>query len=254
MPEMATNDMPSEQQDFLSEFDVKKDDVLTDPLAVAGTDSADESDDSVEQTEKLKNRAFRRLEQKYQEEREASIALNERLKVLSEVGKFRDDVGDDTLKEVEAIFGTDTPEKAQATNILKKALSGMSETAVERALERFNASREDESGAVRTDDRTLDRYDEHWEDEYGIDMSDDNVRRGMYALTERLSSKDEDGNIREYADPDGVAEMFLAQREKASNSRAKELASRSSQRGGASSGSKIEQDAMERALKDAGII
>jgi hypothetical protein len=224
-------------------------------LEVPGeTDKPEKEESDFALEERLKNRAYKRLQDKYQEEREASIALNERLKVLSEVGKFRDEVGDDTLKEVEAIFGTDTPEKAQATNILKKALSGMSDAAVERALEHFQASQEEETGAVKREERNLDRYEEHWEDEYGIDMQDDATRRGMYALTERLSSKDEDGNIREYADPDGVAEMFLAQREKASNARAKELAGRSMQRGGASQGSKIETDALERALKDAGII
>jgi hypothetical protein len=224
------------------------------------TTVTEEPEKEVEETEeekevKHKNREFRRLEKRYQEEREAGIALAERVKVLSEVGKFREEVGDDHLKEVEAIFGTDTAEKLQATNILKKALSGMSEQATQKALEKLEESRDSESQAVRQSEQELDQILERVEDEHGIDMSNETNRKGYLTLLERFSSKDDDGNIKEFADADATAEAFLSSREK-SSSRAKDLASRGMVRSGASSGtdSKLETDSNERWLRENGII
>lgn len=241
------------QAEFLKDLDI--DQKVTDDAAETETAEPEgETKETAEATEQqLKNRRERRLAEKLQTEREANIALNERVKVLSEVGRFREESGGDSLKEVEAIFGVDTPEKLAATNILKKALSGMGESAIEKAVERIEAKRAQEAEESRKQEKALDAILESVEEDHGIDMSVDSERKGFLKLLEKVSHKDDDGNITEWADADSVAELYLSRRDR-SNVRAKELSSRSMTRGGAAQPSKLESDATERFLRENGII
>lgn len=242
----------SEQENFLKSLEGEQESILDRNLEIESPDGKEPED--VEQTEqKLKNRRERRMAAQNQQIREENIALNERVKVLSEVGKFREEVGDDSLKEVEAIFGTDTPEKLQATNILKKALSGMSESAVEKALDKIEQQRSGESQALIQEEKNLDTILDSVEDDYGIDMSNDSNRKGFLTLLERLSPKDKNGDIIEYADADTTAEVYLSRKERSSG-RAKDLASRSMTRSGESQPSKLEASSNEKYLKSLGVI
>src|ERR1700677_4329451 len=125
--------MPNDIQNQFLE-DVKQ---QSDPFAQQTETVVEPEKETEEEVEtRAKNRRERRLLEQNQRLREEAIAATSRANALSEVNKFREEVGSDELKEVEAIFGTDTPEKKAATDILKKALSGMSEKAVEKALEK----------------------------------------------------------------------------------------------------------------------
>jgi hypothetical protein len=242
----------SEQQKFLADLMGEETNVLDKNLE---TEVAPEKVETEEEKEsKSKNRAFRRLEQKYNQEREAGIALAERVKVLSEVGKFREEVGDDKLKEVEAIFGTDTPEKLAATNILKKALTGMSEMAMEKALAKLEEKQGVDSRLEREAEDEIDLGIEQAEDETGLDLSEGSAdREGYLTLVGRLSKKDKYGTIVEYPDFVTAAEVYQRTKQSPSSSRARSIASRSMTPSGESQPSKIESDATWNALRDAGI-
>jgi hypothetical protein len=239
----------SEQEKFLSDLDVDKKDVLDAPLE--GTEV--KTEETPEDSElKLKNRRERRLAEKWQAEREANIALNARLETITESQKLREGTEEaEYLKRVEKIYGNATPEAKEATELLKEALQGVRASALKDALEEFQKERGNETQAVRDEEQNLDAIMERVEDDYGIDMASDD-RKGFLTLLERLSPKDQDGNIIEYADPDSTAELYLSRKEK-SSSRAKELASRSMTRSGTSQPSKLQEDATWKALKDAGI-
>lgn len=239
------DEQKSEQSEFLKDLEIPTENVLEAPLEV-------EPEKETEERPQLVNRKIRRQLERGEKYREEALLLGERLKVMTELGKFKEETGEDKLKEIDLIYGTDTPEHIAAGNILKKALQGREDAAVERALEKLREERSQESVQQEVEEKNLDEMLEQVEDEHGIDMSDATNRRAFLTLLERASAKDADGDIKEYADPDFVAEQFLARRDQ-SNGRAKELASRSMVRGGQTS-STVEQTAIERYLKDNDII
>lgn len=241
------------QEEFLKDLEIKDNsNVLDKPIEESESVTPEETAEQAEM--KLKNRRERRLAEKWQKEREANIDLNARLQTISESQNIRAGAEEaDYLKRVEKIYGNATPEAKEATELLKEALKGLEATATQKALEKFEESRKSEATAIRKEEQTLDEIGDHVEEEYGIDMSNDTDRKGYFNLLEKLSPKDQEGNIIEYADADATAELYLSRKERA-NVRAKELASRSMVRGGQSQGSKIEEDSTVRFLKENGII
>jgi hypothetical protein len=241
----------SEQSEFLKELDIQEDsNVLNAPL----TEETPEKEETEEDAElKAKNRRERRLLEKYQRAKEEAIAYAARLQAIGDAQQIRGTTEEsEYVERIKRIYGDATPEAKEATNLLVEAFKGVEESATQRALEKLAAEKEAESQQVKIEESTLDEIADKWEDTYGIDMSDESVRKGIFTLLERLSPKDEEGNIKEFADEDAVAELYLASKEKSSN-RAKELSSRSMIRGG-SQESKVAQSAIERDLIERGLI
>jgi hypothetical protein len=238
----------SELTDFLKEANKDTESLFNKPLVA---DEAPEKETPDEETIK-KNRYTRRREAEAQRLRDENLQLNERVKVLSELGKFKEEVGDDPLKKVEAIFGTDTPEKLAATNLLKEAISGMSEKAKAEALREIDSRGEQESEAQKEADDEVDGFLEAAEDE-GLDIEDENTRKGLITLMERMSSKYDDGNVKEFADPEAVIETYKELQKRQGSNRAKELAGRSLTRSGESQPSALEQSAVERFMAEHGL-
>lgn len=237
--------MASEQEDFLKDLDAKQDDIFNAPIAPV------EKQDDEDTDFKAKNRRERRLLAENQRLREEAIAASSRAQALSEVQKFQKETGDnDPIKKVRAIYGDDTPEKKIASDILESTLRDLEERATQKALDKFEGSREDESQTVIQEERNLDKILENVEDDYGIEESD---HKAYLTLLERVSPKDQNGYIIEYADPDYVAETFIRLKER-SSSRAKDLASRGMTRSGSSQPSNLETRAIEQELKNLGII
>ena len=172
---------------------------------------------------------------------------------MSEVGKFKEEVGDDELKKVEAIFGTDTPEKLAATNILKEALSGLTEKAKRETLQEIQNREGEDTEAQKEADSEVDDFLDRVEEDYDLDMSDENVRKGYITLMEKMSPKYDDGNIKEFADPDAVAETYLALQKRGGSSKARELASRSMTQSGESQPSQLPQNAIDRFMQENGL-
>ncbi len=243
--------MESEQQKFLSDLDIKKDDsVLEKPL----TEAEPEKEEAEDTDQRAKNRRERRLLEQNQRLREEAIVASTRLQTLTESRNLREGATEaEYLKRIEKIYGNATPEAKEATELLKEAFIGAIKTAKEESVQEVEKLRGSESQAVAEEEKNLDEILDSVEEDYGINMEVAANRQGFLTLMEKLSPKDKEGNIVEYADKDAVAEVFKSTQQKDS-SRAKDLASRSMTRSGQSQPSKLEADSVERELKALGII
>lgn len=204
--------------------------------------------------EDLKNRHVRRLEQKVQAEREANIAMAARLEALSEAQKFQQDTGADELEQkVARIYGTDSPEKAEATRILQESFKGYAERAKNEALETFRAERKQAEADTQKEVATLESYIEQIEDQFGVDLSstaEARERRSQYVgLLEKLSPK-KDGEVIDYADPFEVWDIFKSRQPQ---DRSKEMASRGMVRS-RNAESSIETDPLVKQLQEQGLL
>lgn len=246
--------MPKEQEEFLKDLEVEKPDVFNAPLIPEEGDK-EEKKEETEPTEKEKfNRRERRLMQKLQDEREANIAQAARLAALTEARELsKNDKPTSYEEKVARIYGNATPENAAATELLQAALKEAKEAAKQEAIEAMRAEREAEAESIRTEEKTLDGMVEELEDTYGVTLNEQ-AQKGFFALLERLSPKDRDGNVIAYADPHAVFEEYQARTKKPEVNRAKEIASRGMNRTGSSASTTVEQTAAERWLMDNGII
>lgn len=250
--------MPEEKA-FADEFSTP-DDKAVDELLGGDTKVEPQEPTEPEADEKeFKNRRMRRMEEKWQAEREANIALNERVKALSEVQKFREESQSDTLDaDLSRIYGTDTPQGQEATRILQKVLQKHTKDAEERAYERFIQARQEEEGERAEASQTIDTELESLEDDFNIDLTSNapaarKARTELLDLVEKLSPKDREGNIVEFADFGAAFELYQS-RKSGENSRQKDLGSRSMVRGGSSGSSNLEKDARENYLREIGIL
>ncbi len=205
--------------------------------------------------EDLKNRHIRRLEAKLQTEREAAIAREARIEALSEAQKFRQESGADDLDDMVArIYGTDKPESAAATELLQKALKGYSQRAKDEAIstlrEEFQQSQREESKEAET----VNSYIEQIEDQYGIDLTSTQAARERQQefrnLWFRLSPKDRNGYVVEYADPFEVYDLFTKNQPA---NRAQTIAARGMTRS-TSTETTAQEDATVKYLRENGIL
>jgi hypothetical protein len=243
----------SEQTEFLKELDVQQEDSVLDKPLTESTESTEEVETSEEIEQKAKNRRERRLLEKNQQLREEVLMTNARLQGINEARQFQSDTNDDPIKAVRAIYGDDTPEKKQASDILESTLRKIQEATTQQAFDALKEQQASESRAVVEEEQNLDTMMEGLEDDHNADFSNESTRKGFLDLLERVSPKDRDGNIIEYADADTTWELYSSLKEK-STSRAKELSSRSMTRSGSMGESKIADDSTLRYLKENGII
>jgi hypothetical protein len=251
--------MDNEQEKFLADLTP---DENADPFAgiqaePEPSEPANPDEDPELAPDSVKNRRHKRLEEKLQAEREANIALTERLKTLAEVRGSTTQEAIDYLKNVERIYGTETPEAQMATQLLQDALKKVEDRAYERSLETIRQEREKEKEAVAKEDKALDSMLEDLEDETGMDLTSaksESTRKGFFKLLERMSPKDADGNIVAYADHFAVWEAYQARSQRKPDSRAKDLAARGTVRSGQGGNITLDADVNERWLKENNII
>lgn len=248
------NDIKNEIQDeFLKDLDIKDTKTVLDTSLIDETNSEKE-EDSEEMEQKARNRKERKMGEKIQQLREEAIALNARLETIKESQSLRNDSEEaEYLKRVEKIYGNASPEAVEATTLLKESLEAVKKAAKEEALQEIYNERGNEAQAIRTEEQNIDSILEKVEEDYDIDITSKTERDAFLYLLGKLSPKDKDGNIIEYADPDATAEIFLSHKEKKVN-RAKELANRSTTRSGAISTTTLQDDSTVRFLKANGII
>lgn len=253
--------MPSEQDQFLSDLPGEdgKNDLFEQPLVPEkGEGSGDPDPEKV--PDSIKDRQHKRLQARLTAEREANIALNARVQALSEAQQFRKDTGQ-VNPDLKPLFA-DTDEGKQGAERLQSILEKTKADAKAEALEEFQRQQEAASREVQNQEQVLDDMLEEIEDEYDVDLTSgtpqsERLKKDFYTLLGKLSPKDADGNVKDFADPIATWEA-LQEKSKQSKSqetnRAKDLGSRSMVRSGSSSGSQIEANANERFLRDAGII
>lgn len=198
-----------------------------------------------------RNRRERRLMQKLQSEKESSIALAARLEALSEAKKARSEESE-FLAIAERIYGSQTPELREATELLKTALLGVKDEAKREAIQEFEAIRQKEDEAVKNAEKRLDAMVEQIEDEIDTELTQ-SQRTEFFKLLKKMSPKDAQGNIIEYADHFAVWDIFQEKQKKPQNP-AKAISARAMTQGSDVSSAKITQDANERWLRENGII
>jgi len=247
--------MNPEAQNFLDEFNQKQDDPFSHfnqetpaPETATETPAEEEKPSDPEP----KNRRERRLMEKLQSERESAIALAAKLEAITQSQSSRGEQAQ-FLEVAERIYGTQTPELREATELLKAALSGAKEEAKREALAEWQNLRQSEQQAVSSAEKRIDSMIESIEDERNIDLSEGPHRTGFLKLLEKMSPKDSNGNIIEYADHYAVWEVYESKIKKPVNP-AKEVVARTMTQGTASGGSTLTNDVHERWLRENGII
>ncbi len=250
----------NEVEKFLqdTEADLTKTDVLEQSL-IPDSEKSEEgelegTDEGTNGEQQPKNRRERRLMERLEAEKQSSAFLAGKLEARTEASKAVTEEAD-YLKAIERIYGTDTPEAQIATDLLKKAIVGARDDAQERAYERIKDERTKENDEVAEAEDELDSMIENIEDEYGISLTAPQ-EAAFFTLLEKMSPKDKQGNVTEYADPDAVWEVFSEKlsRSKGSDNRAKDMSSRSMTQSGSSKESNLEVDATARFLQEQGII
>lgn len=239
--------MPNEKSELQKLFQPAEEPFT--PEGIAPTENAEEI------PEDLKNRHVRRLESKLQKERESNIAMAARIEALSEAQKFRQDTKIDDLDEmVTRIYGTDKPENAAATELLLKSMKGFSDRAKREALEEFRSEQQKRELETQNEVATLEGYIEDIEDQYGVDLSSTasgREKRAQYVeLLEKLSPKDKNGEIIDYANPLETYDLFASRQ---APNRAKELSARAMVRSKQVESS-IQEDATTKFLKEQGLL
>ncbi len=246
----------SELKTFLDEIgvsDEKVKDVLTDSL-LPEEGKQEETPNNDDEEHQPRNRRERRLEAKLQAERESSIALAAKLAEREKIDSERNvSVESDYIKSIEKIYGTDSPEAIEATELLKGAFKGLHEDATKSALQLFREEQQAAKSAVSNEEKALDAMVEEIEDEYNVEFTP-TTQKAFFSLLERMSPKDKDGNIIQYADHTAVWEMLQSQTPAPKNNPAKDLSNRSMVQSGSSKESRLEDDSSVRFLRDNGII
>lgn len=240
-----------------NKIDVFDEPIVTDePAKVEGDETTIEAGEDDSKGElKPRNRRERRLMERLSQEREASSFLAGKLEARTEAREALTEEAD-YLKSVERIYGTDTPEAQLATDLLKKAIVGARDDAENRAYARVKTEREREAEEFKAAQTELDNIVDEIEDEYGVTLTAPQ-ETAFFNLLTKMSPKEKDGTVKDYADPHAVWEVFqekLKTRPSTDTNRAKNLSSRSMVNSGTSKESNLDMDVTARFLKDEGII
>ena len=247
----------NELEQFLSTVDTEQPtaDALFQPETAPAAEPEKEPED---EDLKPRNRRERRQAERLERERNATIQLadqvhhlNERIETMS---KAKDSANDaDYFKGLEMIYGNETPEAIQATELLKKAIRGASEEARQQALQEFQIQQTRDAQAVAEAEEELDTMLDELEDRYGVELTEEQ-ETAYFQLMQRMSPKDRNGNVAAPADPEAVWEVFTERMSRTTDNRAKELAARSMTQSGSSIDSTLQDDALGRYLRKEGII
>lgn len=183
-----------------------------------------------------KNRQERRWKKRAEEERESAIALNERVRSLSEEIerlKGRPTEPSDIPPEWIALYG-DTPESKKAWQLNAKLLERAKSEIEESTARRLQEERQKEIERDKQLDSLLDRNLEALEDNYNIDLtsrSAKKTREEFLDFVENLSPRDEHGELIGYANFDTAFQLFQKTHEvKPDTTRQKALGARTIQR------------------------
>jgi hypothetical protein len=247
--------MPNESQNFLDEFKQKADDpfaFLETPTPVPEADKpAEETPVDAPSEPEARNRRERRLMEKLQSEREAAIALAAKLDTITQSQATRTESAE-WEKSIERIYGDSTPELREATELLKASIRGAKEEAKREALAEWQATQAKQQEAVTNAEKRIDSMLEEIEDEKNIDLSQGPHREGFLKLLEKMSPKDSNGNIIEYADHTAVWDIYESQIKKPVNP-AKEMAARAMTQG-ATSNSNLSTEVHDRWARENGFL
>ncbi len=248
------------KHEFLGDPEVKP----TETTEAPATTDAEVKDEAEENPED--NREARRAKRALREERKASAFMAEKLantneRVVQLLETKEGSTTEDHLAALEKIFGVDTPEAQLATSILKNAFKGTQDKATEAAIEKFREEQREIQKAEKEAEESLNSMIDDLEEEFDIDLSSpqaETLRKGFFKRLEKLSPKDQSGNILHFADHYAVFEDYYESHQKRSENktetRAKDVSSRSMANSSSVDNPKLQVSAEEKWLRDKGII
>lgn len=153
----------------------------------------------------------------------------------SEESKFRQEVKEklNLPPALIKLVGNDTPEKREALKELSEYLDSLPA----KAQEQFQAKMKAEADQVAAQDKAaleeLNTGFESIEEDYGVDLtSDSKTRASFLEYLRKISHKNADGEVDQFADIPAAWEDFQERNKPKSAGRAKELASRGLTRSG----------------------
>lgn len=241
------------QDEFLKDLTPNEQDNIMDrPLDGDATTTVEVAATAEDADDDKPNRRERRLQSKLQAEREAGIALAARLEALTEAQKLRGETESASFEKLaERIYGNQTPENAEATQLLVNALKEVEKSSTEKALSQLREERRQEQESLKQEEKSLDNMVEEIEDEYNVTL-DEPTQKAFFQLLSKLSPKDSEGEIVAYADHHAVWEELKSRKQVAQPNRAKDVATRSMVKTGAPAESKLEDDSVKRFLQSQG--
>lgn len=251
--------MPNEAEKFLEDLKTNETpvDLLEAPLNPQAPETAVEEPEEEKEEEiagiRPRNRKERRRLERLEADRNTAIELAEKLATREDARRAVSEESD-YLKGLDQLYGTDSPEKILATDILKKAIVGAREDAKAQAIAELREERKRERDEEEKATRQLDRVIEDIEDTYDVELTDAQ-EQAYFSLLQQMSPKDQNGNVTALADSHAVWDIFKDRlAKKTTDNRAKNLSSRSMVQSGASTESTLQLDTGARALHEAGII
>lgn len=218
----------------------------------------EKTEEKKEEGEEPNNRQVRRMTEKLERERESAIALNDRIKQLAEENeKYKSSLATGADDRLTQIFGDDTPEKVALAKLFSDVLKDTKSDAKREALEEFQSMNKREQEEVELESKTIDSNLEALEDTYGVDLTSETasakkLRNGFIDMIEKLSPKDANGDITEYADFNTTFQIYQSMN-KPEASRNKELSAATMQASKTTDSSKDSDAAMEKFLNENGI-
>ena len=153
----------------------------------------------------------------------------------TETERFKEETGnedDDITDVLTTIIGNDTPERVKAVKDFKKILLEREDKGAEKALKYFQEQQQKEQQVYKDAENEVEQGFESIEERFGIDLDapqSSKLRNDFIDFVTKISPKDTEGNIVQYADFEASFETFqeMNKRTAPSNSKAKELASKS---------------------------
>lgn len=246
----------NELQDFLKELpneDKNESNLFGENLEATAEQA--EGTETPAKEEPYKNRRHRRLESQLQTEREENIRLKALAEGRNEARQFAQENNvDERLLEM---YGN-TDEGKKAARLHMELLNDATSKGKDLALQELKEERAREADAQKKYETFIDSELEALEDEHGIDLTSDapaarKLRREFLEAVQKLSPKDTDGTITNFADFGGVWDSFSEKRAKPDNSRRQQIADRSMAATGNVDTSKATEDANLAYLRSIGI-
>jgi len=217
--------------DFLNSITEKPDEIFKEEPSVEAEADTEEIPEPKEKVSWAKDEKLQRFIEKQVEKRLAKHESEPR----SVEQQFRQEVQDEIKLPPSFIklVGNDTEEKKQVLKDLSSYFSGLKGEARQEFLEEL---KEQEQAQVQQDNAALSELNagfEEIEEEHGVDLSTDTKTRAAFVeYLRRVSHKNEDGEVDQFADIPAAWEAFQERAKPQTASRAKELASRGMTRSG----------------------
>lgn len=170
-----------------------------------------------------------------------------------ETVKEKEDKADEITEVLTRIIGNDTPEKLSAIKDFKKVIMDREVNGAKNAIEQFQSLQREEQAIYKEAENEVEAGFESIEEQFGVDLDSPQAtktRNDFIDFVQRISPKDSEGNITQYPDFTESFKIFqeMGAKKAPSNSKNKELASKSISRSSDASNAPVSGDKSWKAV------